>query len=221
MIYRLYESIELSSKQVDFTLFICKSYFINLAVKSVNKALVYIKDCNPNPFLHSAYIFAPVNLACLMVSRRRSDYRLGITKPEVIVLVKILKCLPIIKIILLKFTVVKSLKLNKNTEYASESPTKFAFAILLHVCLFSFWERKVNNLHTENKQKIENKCGREILCKIIHRSKGFGKKLCLFLFIFCTQKQFINRRFAGSTKARFFYEKNKHFYIFYLQNFVN
>ena len=27
----------------------------------------------------------------------------------------------------------KSLKLNKNTEYSSESPTKFAFAILLHV----------------------------------------------------------------------------------------
>ena len=47
--------------------------------------------------------------------------------------------------------VVKSLKLNKNTEYASESPTKFAFAILLHVvCLFSFLGRKVNNLLIKN-----------------------------------------------------------------------
>ena len=59
---------------------------------------------------------------------------------RLIVLVKILKCLQIIKVIFLKFTVVKSLKLNKNTEYTSESPTKFAFAILLHVvCLFSFY----------------------------------------------------------------------------------
>ena len=78
--------------------------------------------------------------------RRRGDYRLGITEPEVTncILVKILQCFPIIRVILFKFRVVKSLQLNKNTEYASESPTQFAFAAC---CLFIFiLGRKVNNL---------------------------------------------------------------------------
>ena len=45
------------------------------------------------------------------------------------------------------------------------------------------------------------------------------RKLCLFWFIFCTQKQFINRRLNRRfIKSEFFPHKNKHFYIFYFQN---
>ena len=47
----------------------------------------------------------------------------------------------------------ESINIEHEHIYASESPTKFAFAILLHVvCLFSFWVNKVNNLLIKNKK---------------------------------------------------------------------
>ena len=47
----------------------------------------------------------------------------------------------------------ENIKIEHEHIYASRSPTKFAFAILLHVaCLFSIWERKVNNLLIKNKK---------------------------------------------------------------------
>ena len=48
----------------------------------------------------------------------------------------------------------ESIKIEQKHIHASESLTKFAFAISLHVvCQFSFWEKKVNYLHIKNEKK--------------------------------------------------------------------
>ena len=115
---------------------------------------------------------------------------LGFESPSLrrlIVLVKILKCLTIIIAILLKFMILKSLKLNKNTEYASEvrQNSHSLFCCLLFV-YFHFEERK-STIYLLKTTKIENKSGEEMLRKIIHWSKRFWQEIVFVLiYILCT-----------------------------------
>ena len=61
-----------------------------------------------------------------------------------------------------------------------------------------------------------------MLPEIIHRSEIFWQEIVFVLiYIFSTKKIIHESSLRRCDKSEFFPYKNKHFYIFYLQNFVN
>ena len=172
------------------------------------------------------------------LSRRRSDYRFeSLSLRQLMVLVKILKCLTIIRVILLKFKVVKSLKLNKNintqAKVRQNSHSLFCpFIIFIFSEIFSILIGQKNSaisflfgegnstIYLLKQQKIEKKCGREMLHKIIHWSERFWQEI-VFVLIYISYALTFHKslpcRFDISDRV--FPHKNKHFYTFYLQNF--
>ena len=121
----------------------------------------------------------------------------------------------------MKFTVSKIIKIEQKHKYASESPTNFA---LLFCCMlfvyFHFGKGKSVIFTYKNNRKlktIENRPRNASQNYLLEREILARNCVC-----FDIKKQFTNRSFAGSRKARkVFPHKNKHFYKFYLQNFVN
>ena len=95
----------------------------------------------PKRYFHVTFIWLQyLTISRQFLSLRLSDYRLVITSPGAnnCMSYKTLKCLTIVRVILLKLTVVKSLKLKKNTEYTQTNSDKIRIRYFAACCLFIF-----------------------------------------------------------------------------------
>ena len=87
--------------------------------------------------------------------------------------------------------------------------------------VYFHFEKGKSTIYLFKQQNIENKSGREMLHKIIHRSERFWQEIVFVLVYLMYTKTIRKLSLRRFDKSEFFPHQNQHFYTFYLQKYVN
>ena len=99
-----------------------------------------------------------------------------------------------------------------------QNPHSLFCCMLFVYCYFG---KETSTIYLLKTTKNWNNSAREMFRKIIHRSERFWQEIVFVLIYFLYTNTIHKSSLRRFDKSEFFPHKNKHFYIFYLQNFVN